>query len=695
MNLVPHTHWDREWYLSFETFRDRLVATMDLILQLLEADPRWAHFHLDGQTAMIDDYLTVRPEAEGALRGLIAAGRLSCGPWVTLVDEFLVSGESIVRNLEDGMARALDLGAAPPFVGYLPDQFGHVGQMPQILAAAGIERVVTWRGVPGSVTSTRFTWTGVDGSSVEASYLPFGYGQGRAFETDGRGFLARVDREVTALEPFLAEGEPALITVGDDHEAPSPRLPDAVDEALSKGRSVRITSLREHLDEAAPAVGGWRGEMRSAARANLLPNTYSVRPQQKILRARAEHILERYAQPLAALAPGMPWPEQELARAWHLLHLNGAHDSVCGCSTDEVAAAVDARTDEVTAIAEAIALEAMERLAAEIPGTAPLVFNPSPFPRYGAPGLGIGRPTSLPAPEVAALEHDGTHFGIGGLRMTLDDTDDEGDLYNFSPASEPSVATIADAAEGAVVARVDGATVVVTAERTPGDPFAVLDLEIINERPDHRLRLILELPSEAATSRAGAPFEIVERPPIGEGGPGESASPWWPARGFVLAGGSGFLTDGVVEYELMPPRRLALTLMRCTGTISRPHAIPTREGPAGPDVATPGAQLIGTTHLRVGVALEDLSARPYEAWERFALPFLVVDSPGDHGDSPMRSLARLRAPTLSTIWRRGSSISARVFNPSDRTLEVHHEDRVLALEPFRIATVDLEGPAFA
>src|SRR5438067_19134 len=131
--LVPHTHWDREWYLPFEAFRERLVEMMDGLIELLDHEPRFAHFHLDGQTAMIRDYLDVRPEREPDIQRLARAGKLSVGPWFTQMDEFLVSGESLVRNLEWGLADTRDLAGLEPTeaIGYLPDQFGHVAQMPQ------------------------------------------------------------------------------------------------------------------------------------------------------------------------------------------------------------------------------------------------------------------------------------------------------------------------------------------------------------------------------------------------------------------------------------------------------------------------------------------------------------------------------------------------------------------------------------
>ncbi len=134
--MVAHTHWDREWYSPFESFRIRLVEVVDGLLDLLDGDPSFEHFLLDGQAAAVDDYLEVRPEATARISRLVESGRLAIGPWYVLMDEFCVSGETIVRNLQLGVARAAALGGAMP-VGYLPDMFGHVAQMPQLLRQAG------------------------------------------------------------------------------------------------------------------------------------------------------------------------------------------------------------------------------------------------------------------------------------------------------------------------------------------------------------------------------------------------------------------------------------------------------------------------------------------------------------------------------------------------------------------------------
>src|SRR5438067_711909 len=100
--VVGHTHWDREWYLPFEGFRARLGAMMDGLLDILERDPAFRCFVLDGQTIMVEDYLQVRPEADERVRHMAETGRLKIGPWYTAVDTFLPDPESLVRNLHLG-----------------------------------------------------------------------------------------------------------------------------------------------------------------------------------------------------------------------------------------------------------------------------------------------------------------------------------------------------------------------------------------------------------------------------------------------------------------------------------------------------------------------------------------------------------------------------------------------------------------
>ena len=125
--LVPHTHWDREWYQTFQQFRMRLVHAIDRLLDILDHDPTFTHFMLDGQTIVLDDYLEVRPEHAERLKNYIRSGRIQVGPWYLQPDEFLVSGESLVRNLQIGLRQAAEYGEQMR-AGYVPDCFGHIAQ---------------------------------------------------------------------------------------------------------------------------------------------------------------------------------------------------------------------------------------------------------------------------------------------------------------------------------------------------------------------------------------------------------------------------------------------------------------------------------------------------------------------------------------------------------------------------------------
>ncbi|MFL5626015.1 MAG: alpha-mannosidase, partial [Ktedonobacteraceae bacterium] len=178
--LVPHTHWDREWYQTFQQFRIRLVRTIDKLLDILDRDDKFRHFMLDGQTIVLDDYLEVRPEQEERLKKYTQTGRIQVGPWYLQPDEFLVSGEALIRNLQIGLQRAAEF-ATPMRIGYVPDCFGHIAQLPQILRGFGIDNAVFWRGVGSDAHKSEFYWAAPDGTRVLVIHLaaPVGYSNAR------------------------------------------------------------------------------------------------------------------------------------------------------------------------------------------------------------------------------------------------------------------------------------------------------------------------------------------------------------------------------------------------------------------------------------------------------------------------------------------------------------------------------------
>jgi alpha-mannosidase len=350
------------------------------VLDRLEADERFV-FTLDGQLQTVDDYLEIRPGSEERIRALVESGRLAVGPWQVLMDEFLVSGETIWRNLELGLARAGELGGAMR-VGYLPDMFGHVAQMPQILRSFGLDVAVVWRGVPRAIDRHVFAWTGVDGSTVRAEYLPDGYGNGAYLLAVPDGLARSVETLVEAMKPFFGD-DPVLAMYGTDHMEPVPELVDLVERCNAEnGTRIELKTLAQALgsDPSSGSDPEWTGEMRSGARANVLMNVTSARMDIKAAAARAERALERYAEPFAELH-GRAWPQEFLDLAWRRVIENSAHDSVCGCSADAVSAQVLVRYAEARQIADDLTREALAGAVESTPRGAVVLANPSPFAR--------------------------------------------------------------------------------------------------------------------------------------------------------------------------------------------------------------------------------------------------------------------------------------------------------------------------
>jgi mannosylglycerate hydrolase len=425
--LVPHTHWDREWYEPFQVFRYRLVEAMDDVLAMAERDPRF-RFTLDGQSAAIEDYLEIRPENEARVRALVVRGQLAIGPWLILLDEFLCSGETIVRNLQLGWASAERLGGAMR-LGYLPDMFGHVAQMPQILARAGLEHTAFWRGVPGRVDGHAFRWVAPDGSSVRAEYLFDGYGNA----LDMLLVPDRIPEALAAYEEKTAGRwgrDPVLGMVGTDHMAPNPALMDWVRRFETAEYPIGVATLEQYVtalrpDADLPEVVG---ELRSHARGNILPGVISIRLGLKEAMARAERTLAEAERLGAAFSTSDHSPFLE--RAWRKVVESTAHDSVVGSGTDETVEQVGARLAEAGQIARAVRDGVIAEVAATVSRDRYLVANPLPTARVALVEV------EVPAPDeslgVVATADDGSVLRVqevGSTPVLLGDEQIEGAEY--------------------------------------------------------------------------------------------------------------------------------------------------------------------------------------------------------------------------------------------------------------------------
>jgi len=402
-HVVSETHWDREWYATFQMFRSRLVRTIDHLLKILEDDPEFRYFTLDGQTVILEDYLEAKPDARGNLERYIREGRILVGPWYVLPDEFLEGAEAMVRNLMLGHKIASKFGAVMK-VGYIPDTFGHIRQLPQILRGFGIDNAVIWRGVGEEIEKTEFNWLSPDGSSVLAIYLPDGYCNASNLPLDPDDLAERAEMLGKRLRP-MATTRNVLLMNGCDHLEAQAGLPSAMREANRKLKDASlihstIPNYVSSIKAGNPELKIYSGEFRSPARAFLLVGVLSTRMWIKQLNERCEILLERWAEPLAALSwladrsdeTRRGWLASMNWLAWRYLLQNHPHDSICGCSIDGVHRDMVTRFKWVEEIAELVIEDCLQTISHHIDttqrgdakregGIAVIAFNPSSGPR--------------------------------------------------------------------------------------------------------------------------------------------------------------------------------------------------------------------------------------------------------------------------------------------------------------------------
>lgn len=389
--IFPHTHWDREWYQPFETFRVQLVQVTRKVIADLEAG-KLSCFYLDGQSVVLEDVLELAPELAERISTLMKDGRLAAGPWYVLPDQMLVCGESLVRNLRLGLKIAGKFGP-PSMTGYSPDTFGHSQDLPRVLVGFGIDSAFVWRGVPQLAFGPAFWWRSPDGSQVLAYHFAQGYYQTlfhevAACETDDAArkvherVLAMLEDQDGLPPPLydkLIDG--ALLPAGADHIGPPANLAAVAEKLNSSNNGLKVklvqpvqfaemlaAKLKEHKGN---LVGLLKKELRdngaakTYANAFLLPGVLSARLYLKRENMRTEYRLARFGEPLflmLAVQGKMVYPTAELNHAWRMLLRNHPHDSICGTSVDAVHEEMMVRYARVHHVLDALTAQAEQAL---------------------------------------------------------------------------------------------------------------------------------------------------------------------------------------------------------------------------------------------------------------------------------------------------------------------------------------------
>lgn len=469
-HIISHSHWDREWYLPFEKHRYFLVKLMDRLLDVLESDPAYGSFHLDGQTVILEDYLAVRPERREKLSQLIGDGRIHIGPWYVLQDEFLTSGEANVRNLLAGHRDGRAFGGWSK-LGYFPDSFGNMGQAPQLLRQAGIDAAVFGRGVkPTGFNNETFeldfespyselVWESPDGSRVLGVLFANWYCNGNEIPADPDSARTYWDKRLADAVRYASTPH-LLFMNGCDHQPIQRDLTSALQTArnlypdtefIHSDFDAYLAALRSAEPERLRVI---RGELRSQRTDGwgTLVHTASARIYLKQMNERGQNLLEKGAEPLAAYASllGLDYPHHQLLHAWKTLMRNHPHDSICGCSVDEVHREMTTRFEKSRQAAEMIVDESAAYIADRVDtsafaeagdGALPFVlFNTSGWARSGVVSVELdvcriyfreGVPFDEMRKRVKALTVDGGTVTDGDGRRSACRVTDLGTVFGY------------------------------------------------------------------------------------------------------------------------------------------------------------------------------------------------------------------------------------------------------------------------
>lgn len=678
-----HTHWDREWYRTFEDFRVRLVEVFDGVLKKLEKN-ELKSFYFDGQTAALEDYLEIRPEKTDLVKSLVREKRLFIGPYYCSTDSFLVNAESLIRNLQKGLKTSKEFGCED-FIGYHADTFGHSAQIPEIVKYFDIKYGIFWRGCGENPSEFEF-------NGLKSVYLIQGYFQ------DFFSMKISPEKKAELLEKTLEKiakysSGKILLPLGADHLAlfDEPEKQVAQVNKFLKNYEIELTTPFEYLKQV-KFDKKITCEQRSNARNFILPGVYSSRIDLKQANSAMEWDLYRITEPLNAIMAYLGKTgnyQAVLEYAGDLLLKNHPHDSIYGCSLDEVHAENLMRFEKVKQTLNSVKNSIFRGIYTE---NSIKVFNFSNFAQSGVfkvcstkkldaqlvgkhrnfPFLKIYPTDAIPVTEDFTqiyeylffardvepfscaepsnpcndlitgdnfIENDNLKLEISGGKINITDKitgkthpdfikiidrADIGDSYNFGALKgdkkihaeivstkivekgpyraamelKLSIKIPKNSNRNGRSKRLINHLIKMTAYLESGAEFVEFSPEWVNKSTDHILQVEFNLENSVETTISDDLTGVVERKfdpdydiykyvPAPRGL--ELKYNIAPAQSFVCAQNTGIISDRTLEYEVFK-NKIALTLLRATGTISNPHN-PTRGTPAGPPLPTPDLQM--------------------------------------------------------------------------------------------------------
>jgi alpha-mannosidase len=516
------------------------------------------------------------------------------------------------------------------------------------------------------------------------------------------------DRVRTIVERFDSRlrgaGQDEIVLAnGSDHLPIEPELPGILGElAQTFGATFRIGRYDEH----APAPDGLpvhEGELVGSRLQNVLRGVNSARIYLKQANERAERRLLSIetAAALRTLRERVPYPAADLRLAWRDLLRNHPHDSICGCSCDEVHRDMLVRYEQLDRTLDLVEREAL--------GVGGALVNTLPFGRRRLVDGSLVELDGFCGSRVEPFAVAGPPLELEQIAelLVFEDEADVGDLYTFCPSGESTSARLVASrheSEALVLEHeLPGIRIETTIRAPAGLDRVELTSVVENEKDDHRLRVLIRSDGAADEVRAESQFAVAGRPlhpPPPHVDWVEPPVPTAHTLGAVALGGLVLMTKGLPEYEASTDG-LRLSLLRCVGTISRPPGLPTRPTGAGPDIATPEGQCRGRHIFEYALRFdgEELSnAALVRASQDYRTEFLR----GDPFEPPLELGGDVVFSSLKGA-EDGTGLVLRVFNPNRqsesltlslpaRRIRLDEEENVeggLDLAPGEIATFRL------
>lgn len=363
VHVVPHSHWDREWYFTLEDSNILLIENLDYLINVLEKDDQFKTYVFDGQTSVIEEYLHKCPGQRERVVKLITQKRLHIGPWYTQTDSLLVNTESLIRNLLYGSTYARQLGHSMR-VGYLPDIFGQNAYLPSIFSEFGLDYALLQRGVYTDALqgAMNFHWQSPDGKTIPANNMYYGYGPGKFLSKDEAFVQDRLNPILDRLEALNAGTDHVLLPSGGDQVLIRDHFPETV-QALNdrdEPRTFQLSDYETFLDKAWENHDAFSnvisGELLASQKSRIHHTIGSQRYDIKQLNDQAERKLLYGLEPLSVIARtfGLSVPQAWLDHMWKELFDVHAHDSIAGCNSDDTNRDITERLKKVIRTADGL-----------------------------------------------------------------------------------------------------------------------------------------------------------------------------------------------------------------------------------------------------------------------------------------------------------------------------------------------------